>query len=175
MTPVHVDDYAVILEPLLGPGERVVDVPGASYVVGPETIEDPADPEHATDTDRLRLVTRTLARGEAVLGAKSSQAVTLRAAILEEHLGGADGDLVVTDRRLLVIDKPIAGAALLWECPRTDIKVAKVTSGIGYAGRIVVVFSDGSGIALLLGILFKGHAVRLVAELNRDADPALIE
>ena len=43
---------------------------------------------------------------------------------------------------------------------------AQVTSGIGYAGRIVVMFDDGSGIALLLGIVFKGRAVRLVDELT---------
>ena len=33
----------------------------------------------------------------------------------------------------------------------------------------MVVFTDGSGIALLLGIVFKGTAVRLVAELNSEA------
>ena len=58
---------------------------------------------------------------------------------------------------------------MIWQCRRDQVAVAKVTSGIGYAGRVVVVFTDGSGIALLLGIVFKGAAVRLVAELNAAA------
>ncbi len=142
-------------------------MPEASYVIGPETIGGEVD--QSPSRERLREVLAAMSPGNAVYGSPDSLGVTLRNAIHERRHGGHDGDLVLTTERLLVIDKPIAGAKVIWQCRRDQVAVAKVTSGIGYAGRVVVVFTDGSGIALLLGIVFKGTAVRLVAELNSEA------
>ena len=46
-----------------------------------------------------------------------------------------DLDLVLTDQRLLVVDKLAAAPVVLWECERRFVAATKVTSGIGYAGR----------------------------------------
>ena len=164
---MHPAQLTRVLHPLLGPHERLLAIPEASYVIGPETIDGPV--EENPDVERLRQVLAAMSPGQAVYGAPQSLGVTLRQAIHERRHGGHDGDLLDTTDRLVVVDKPIAGARVIWQCRRDQVAVAKVTSGIGYAGRVVVVFTDGSGIALLLGIVFKGAAVRLVAELNAAA------
>ena len=99
-----------------------------------------------------------------------ANATTLRSAIDEQHHGGVDGELVVTDQRLIVLDSLMHGAEVIWECPREAVVGARVTGGLGHAGRTVVVFSDGSGIVVLFGVLFRTGAEHFVAEFSRGLE-----
>lgn len=161
----RVEQYAVALEPVLAAGESALWIPEASYLVG--ALEHIVAPATEPGLDELRTTLDLLASGTALVGYEGSLAMSLCLAIDEEHHGGADGELVVTDQRLLVLDHLMKGAQVIWECPRDAVVGARVTSGLGHAGRTVVVFSDGSGLALLLGVVFRTGAEHFVTELRR--------
>ncbi len=162
--------YHAVVERILTPGETLVMMPDASYIVGPETIaESPVPTPGPASPERIQATKNALTYGEAVVGEPGSLAVRLRTAMNEVALGGRDGELVLTDRRMLVLDKLIAPATVIWECRRDEIAAAKVTPGLGYAGRTCIAFTDGSGIALLLSIVFRAPALKFADELNRQS------
>jgi hypothetical protein len=164
----RVEQYAAAIEPAMAPGESALWIPDASYLIG--TIEHIAPPVVAPSVGELRTTLEMLAAGTALVGYDGSRAMTLCAAIDEVHHGGADGELVVTDQRLIVLDHLMKGAEVIWECPRDAVVGARITSGLGHAGRTVVVFADGSGLALLLGVVFRAGAEHFVAELSQGLE-----
>ena len=68
-----------------------------------------------------------------------------------------------------MVDKLAAAPVVLWECERRFVAATKVTSGIGYAGRVVILFVDNTGLSLLLGVVRRGAAQQLAAELLKTA------
>lgn len=173
----RLDEYGPVLAPVLRPGESLVALPDVTYILGDEVLVEPL-PGLVTDLDAVDLPEQSLVEtfwglvtGETLVGHPGSLAVGLRDAVADKPLGH-DGELVLTDQRLLVIDKLAAAPVVLWECERRFVAAAKVTSGIGFAGRVVILFVDNSGIALLLGIVRRSAAQHLVTELLRTARPS---
>ncbi len=149
-------------------------LPDVTYIVGDEVLVEPP-PGLVTDLDAVALPEPSLVEtfwglvtGETLVGHPGSLALTLRDAVADAPVG-RDGDVVLTDQRLLVIDKLAAAPVVIWECERRFVAAAKVTSGIGFAGRVVILFVDGSGIALLLGIVRRSAAQQLATELLKTA------
>ena len=164
----RVEQYEAALSPVLLPGESALWIPDASFLAGSSlrTVAATALPTVA----QLHETMHQLAAGTVLVGFEDSFATTLRAAIDEQHHGGVDGELVVTDQRLIVLDSLMKGAQVIWECPRDAVVGARVTGGLGHAGRTVVIFSDGSGIVVLLGVLFRTGAEHFVAEFSRGLE-----
>lgn len=173
----RLDEFGPVLAPILRPGESVVLLPDVTYLPGDEVLVE-APEGLVDDLDRIDVAQESLVEtfwglvtGETLVGHPGSVAVALRDAVADEPLG-RDGELVLTDQRLLVIDKLAAAPVVIWECERRLVAAAKVTSGIGYAGRVVILFVDNSGISLLLGILRRSAAAQLATELLRTARDA---
>lgn len=164
----RVEQYEAALDPVLLPGESALWIPDASYMPGPVVTVDA--PGRVPAVDELHGTMDALLAGAVLFGYEDSLATTLRTAIDEAHHGGADGELVVTDQRLIVLDSLMHGARVIWECPRDAVVGARVTGGLGHAGRTVVVFSDGSGIVVLFGVLFRTGAEHFVSELSRSLE-----
>ncbi len=164
----RVEQYEAALDPVLLPGESALWIPDASYLAGPVVSTDARG--LVPTTAQLHETMDALATGTVLVGFDDSLATTLRAAIDEQHHGGVDGELVVTDQRLIVLDSLMKGAQVIWECPRDAVVGARVTGGLGHAGRTVVVFSDGSGIVVLFGVLFRTGAEHFVAEFSRGLE-----
>jgi len=172
--PSRLDEFAPVLTPVLRPGETVLMLPDVTYIMGDEVLVEP-HPDLVADLDRLSLPEADLVEtfwgmvtGETLVGHPGSLGVTLRDALADKPLG-QEGDLVLTDQRLLVVDKLAAAPVVLWECERRFVAATKVTSGIGYAGRVVILFVDNTGLSLLLGVVRRGAAQQLAAELLKTA------
>jgi hypothetical protein len=149
-------------------------LPDVTYILGDEVLVEP-HPGLRGDLDEIDLPEQSLVEtfwglvtGETLVAHAGSLGLSLRDAVADPPLG-ADGDLVLTDQRLLVVDKLAAAPVVTWECERRHVAAAKVTSGIGFAGRVVILFVDNSGIALLLGIIRRSAAQQLAAELLKTA------
>lgn len=177
--PSRLDEFAPVLEPVLRPGEVVLALPDVTYILGDEVTVEPM-PGLVDDLDDVDLPEQSLVEtfwglvtGETLVGHPGSCATSLRDAVADAPLG-ADGDLVLTDQRLLVVDKLAAAPVVTWECERRHVAAAKVTSGIGFAGRVVILFVDNSGISLLLGIIRRSAAQQLVEELTKTARNASV-
>jgi hypothetical protein len=164
----RVEQYEAALAPVMLPGESALWIPDASYLAGPSATTDPLGP--APTLAQLHETMEALVSGTVLVGFEHSLATTLRGAIDERHHGGVDGERVVTDQRLIVLDSLMHGAEVIWECPREAVVGARVTGGLGHAGRTIVVFSDGSGIVVLFGVLFRTGAEHFVAEFSRGLE-----
>lgn len=160
----RVEQYEAAIGPVLLPGESALWIPDASFLAGPTLSTDA--PAALPTVAQLHETLAQLASGTVLIGFEDSFAATLRVVIDEQHHGGLDGELVVTDQRLIVLDSLMKGAQVVWECPREAVVGARVTGGLGHAGRTAVVFVDGSGIAVLLGVLFRTGAEHFVAEFS---------
>ena len=93
-------------------------LPDVTYIMGDEVLVEP-HPDLVADLDRLSLPEADLVEtfwgmvtGETLVGHPGSLGVTLRDALADKPLG-QEGDLVLTDQRLLVVDKlaaaPVVG------------------------------------------------------------------
>lgn len=163
----------------LRPDELALQLPGATYLVAAEVvIERPSWLGAGTDVDEtLRPpddhashTLEGLLLGESLVGFPGALSVGMRYAMDDTATGGQDGFLVLTDQRLVVLDRIAGEPGVLWECERRHVLVSMVAPArIGRAGRVVILFVDGSGISFLLGVVLRRDAIRFVRELsNRD-------
>jgi hypothetical protein len=74
-------------------------------------------------------------------------------------------DLLLTDRRLLVVKHEGQEFRLIWHIPREDVVRAVRAPRFGQMGRVRLILSDGSGVAIVLGLIFTGRARRFLAAL----------
>lgn len=89
---------------------------------------------------------------------------TLAAQMRTALQGVTQADCLLTQHRLLLVaDLAAEQPVVTWQCPLVQVKTMVTAPRLGQLGRVVVAFCDGSWIALMLGILLRGQARRLVA------------
>ncbi|MDQ2750266.1 MAG: hypothetical protein M3Y44_12195 [Actinomycetota bacterium] len=209
-------DKSVMTEPrllaMLGPGERLL----ATASVGPamsgveRIIESPPPPPppappHAPASGAERVVLGAafvaaaaiaptgwsggelplrLLGGTRVLGTPTSAGVSL----FRTLVGGTALKLVLTDRRLLVVEggksswiedpnrpgkRKLAGEyRALADFPRGSLVAARRKGRLGARGRVELYFDDGSMVALMTGILLTAPARRILRTLALPRSPS---
>ena len=162
--------FAEKLRPLLDPGESPRFLGTAMYVAGDEQLG-PDRPRFDVDLDLLDVVlglpvpflqskANEFLIGHSLVGDHGCQAEAL-----SRILDGIP-DLLITDRRLLVVTQEGQEFRILWQAPRAAVLAAAMAPRLGQMGRVRLVLSDGSGIAIVLGLVFPGRARRFLAALQ---------
>lgn len=150
---------------LLADGEEPRALQQAAYVNGEEDLGRPR-PDMASEIADVALLWHSayfqgladrLVSGTSLVGWPGCDALTLARAV-GQH------DLVVTDRRLLVVDlgdheRP---PSIVWERDRMAIVRIQRVPRFGQAGRIWIVMADGSAVSLMLGVISSAGARRVV-------------
>jgi hypothetical protein len=162
--------FADKLRPLLEVGESARFLGAATYIPGDEQLG-PDRPRFDADLHLLDLALGlpipVLQRkvdeflvGHSLVGERGCQAEAL-----SKILTGIP-DLLVTDRRLLVVAHEGQEFRTVWQAPRDAILAASPAPRFGQMGRVRLVLSDGSGIAVVLGLVLPGRARRFLAALQ---------
>ncbi|MDO5684403.1 MAG: hypothetical protein Q4G46_16455 [Propionibacteriaceae bacterium] len=154
---VYADELATVVEP----GERVLNATMVSYLPGRERRGRPDsvtfDPINGLDSSRLNDAAVEAMGGTSLHGADGSLADQLSNVI------GAASHLVITDRRVLVVDLGTGSAKLRWSAPRAAIVSMEWAPRLLQRGRVRVQLADGSTVLVVAGMLSGGAAKRLVA------------
>ena len=162
----RLDIFAEKLRGILEPEETARFRGTAVYVVGDEQLG-PDRPRFDVDLSDMVLGVPTpyvqskvndFMLGRSLVGDRGCQAEGLARILIGPR------DLVVTDRRLLVLDG--ADFRILWQASRTDVLAASPAPRFGQAGRVRLVLADGSALAVVLGMVFAGRAARFLAALR---------
>lgn len=151
---------------LLRPDERPLALQHAAYFSGEEDLGQPRprfDAETVVDmafgwpTPYYQAMADRWVSGTSLIGWPGCEAQGLAAVI--------DGnDLLLTDRRVLVVDlTDAADPRVRWERDRMQVASVRRAPRLGQAGRIWVLFADGSATSLMLGILSPAGAKAVVA------------
>ncbi|HRC07624.1 MAG TPA: hypothetical protein PLV41_05370 [Miltoncostaeales bacterium] len=166
--------FADKLGPLLDPGESAEFLGAATYIAGEEQL----GPERPQPESRLTLVDVALGLGtpferEIMTFLTGRSLVGDRGCLAERLAKVLDGvpDLLVTDRRLLVVKHEGQEFRLIWEMPLEAVVRAVRAPRLGQMGRVRLVLSDGSGVAIVLGLVFPGRARRFLAALTGSSTP----
>lgn len=158
--------FAEKLRGILPPGETARFLGTATYVPGDEQLGpdrprfdvDLLDMVFGVPTPYLQSKVDGFMIGHSLVGDHGCHAESLARILI-----GAP-DLLVTDRRLLVVDG--ADFRVVWEAARTDVLAASPAPRFGQAGRVRLVLADGSALAVVLGMVFAGRAARFLAALR---------
>lgn len=158
---IHRDQLRTVLHP----GEEPRALQAATYVDGEEDLGQPRPDVLAELADTALLwhsayfqgLADRLVSGRSLLGWPGCDAQTLAHAV-GQH------DLVVTDRRMLVVDLGDSSrpARLVWERDRMHIVRIRRMPRPFQAGRIWIVMADGSAVSLMLGVVSAAGAKRVV-------------
>lgn len=161
--------FADKLGPLLDSGESALFLGAATYIAGDEQL----GPEIHQPKSRLTPVDVVFGLGtpferEIMTFLTGRSLVGDRGCLAECLAKVLDGvpDLLVTDRRLLVVKHEGQEFRLIWEMPREAVVRAVRAPRLGQMGRVRVVLSDGSGVAIVLGLVFPGRARRFLTALG---------
>ena len=161
--------FADKLGPLLDSGESALFLGAATYIAGDEQL----GPEGHQPKSRLTPVDVVLGLGtpferEIMTFLTGRSLVGDRGCLAECLAKVLDGvpDLLVTDRRLLVVKHEGQEFRLIWEMPREAVVRAVRAPRLGQMGRVRLVLSDGSGVAIVLGLVFPGRARRFLTALG---------
>ena len=161
------------LSRILDPGETALFLGTAMYVAGEEQL----GPDRPLSKATLKPVDIVLGlgtpfereimaflNGRSLVGDRGCQAEALARVL--------DGipDLLVTDRRLLAVTQQGDAFRTLWQAPRPEVIAAAPAPRLGQMGRVRLVLSDGSGLAVVLGLIFRSRARRFLAALQPVAD-----
>ena len=161
--------FADKLSRILDAGETALFLGTATYLAGEEQL-DPDRPRTEAALNPVDVVLglgtpfereiMTFLSGRSLVGDRGCQAEALARVL--------DGipDLLVTDRRLLAVSQQGDAFRVLWQAPRTEILAAAAAPHLGQMGRVRLVLSDGSGLAVVLGLVFPGRARRFLAALQ---------
>lgn len=158
--------FAEKLRDVLEPGETARFLGTAVYVVGEEQLG-PDRPRF--DVDLLDMVlgvptpyvqgkVNDFMLGRSLVGDRGCQAEGLARILIGPR------DVVVTDRRLLVVNG--ADFSVLWQAARTGLLAASPAPRFGQAGRLRIVLGDGSALAVVFGMVFAGRAKRFLDALQ---------
>jgi hypothetical protein len=158
--------FAEKLRPLLEPGETARFLGTAVYVIGDEQLGpdrprfdvDLSDVVLGVSTPYVQSKVNDFMLGRSLVGDHGCEAERLARILVGPR------DLVVTDRRLLVVDA--ADFRILWQVARSNLLAATPAPRFGQAGRVRVVLGDGSALAVVLGMVFAGRAMRFLEALQ---------
>ena len=158
--------FAKKLRDVLEPGETATFLGTAVYVVGDEQLGpdrprfdvDLSDAILGVPTPYVQSRVNDFMLGRSLVGFPGCTAEGLARILIGPR------DLVVTDRRLLVVDS--ADFRMLWQVPRGDVLAASPAPRLGQAGRVRMVLGDGSAVGVVLGMVFPGRAQRFLAALQ---------
>lgn len=162
----RLDIFAEKLRGVLDPGETATFLGTAVYVIGDEQLG-PDRPRFDVDLSDVILGVPTpyvqskvndFMLGRSLVGDHGCQAEALARILVGPR------DLVVTDRRLLVVGS--ADFRILWQVARPDLLAASPAPRFGQAGRVRIVLGDGSAVAVVLGMVFAGRAKRFLEALQ---------
>ncbi len=162
--------FADKLRGVLEPGETATFLGAATYIAGDEQLgEDRPRFDIALDLPDLLLglpIPVLQARmDELLIGRSLVGDPGCRAEALASVLSPTP-DLLVTDRRLLVVKQDGNAFRVLWQAPREAIIAAAPAGRPGQRGRVRLVLGDGSGLAVVLGLVLPGRAKRFLAALQ---------
>ena len=153
-----------VIRQLLHPGEEPRALQNASYFNGEEDLGQPK-PDLASELADVALLWHSayfqgladrLVSGRSLIGWPGCEAQTLARAI-------GLHDLLVTDRRLLVVDLDDSPRPhIVWERDRMHIVRIRRAPRLLQAGRIWVLMADGSAVSLMLGAVSARGAKRVV-------------
>lgn len=161
--------FSEVLTQILEPGEKALVLAAAMYRAGNENLGAPRpgfDGDTVLDmalglpTPYLMAVADGLVTGTSLWGWPGCLAQQLA-----EVLGSVP-DLVLTDRRLLLVKIAEGTARQLWQCPRAAILAARRAPRLFQAGRVILTFADGSALAVMLGVVSGSNARRVVSALQ---------
>lgn len=162
--------YGDVLARMLPSGERPLALQHYTYVPGHEDLgqapprlgDEIIDIAVGWHSQYFQGLADRLVSGQSLVGWPGCDAQTLARTTARE---GGTLDLLVTDRRLLVVDVGTLSVpgAVLWSRERSQVVTIRRAARFGQAGRIWVVLADGSAVALMLGLLNPGPAKRVVA------------
>ncbi len=161
--------FAEKLRPLLEPGETARFLGTATYIAGEEQ-HGPDRPRPPVDLEPVDIALglstpyereiMTFLTGRSLVGERGCQAEAL-----SRILTGTP-DLLVTDGRLLVVGHEGQEFHVLWQAPREIVLAAAPAPRLGQMGRVRLVLSDGSGLAVVLGLVLPGRARRFLEALQ---------
>ncbi|MDN5724719.1 MAG: hypothetical protein L0G99_02145 [Propionibacteriales bacterium] len=158
--------YGDNLAPVLHPDERPLAMELFQYHPGHEDLGAPRprfDLQEAADmalglpTERTLGIAERLVSGMSLVGWPGSKAQLLSTA---SRFGS---DLVVTNQRLLTGTVNNTTVTIDWELWREEVASLSWAPRFAQTGRLRLVLTDGSAIALVCGYIFPGAAKRIVA------------
>jgi len=104
-------------------------------------------------------VADSMVTGTSLVGWPGCMAVVVRDTVRDPT-----DDLLLTDRRLLIVHQERNDTfAQRWSAPLSEIVAVRPIPRLAQAGRIWVSLSDGSAIALCMGLVRRGPAARFCA------------
>lgn len=161
--------YGGDLAPVLLDGEHPLSIESAGYVSGLEVTDAP-DPQltlgeraaaHLLGLPIYGELTTRLVAGTSLAGFPGCLALGLR-----DALASMTAMLVLTDQRVLVAETPFelkAAPRLTWVAARTTVVEVTPAPRFAQRGRLMVTLADGSGLAVMMGVLRAAGAQRFVA------------
>lgn len=160
--------FADVIGTLLQPAERPLAMEHFAYVAGEEDLGQPRPTLGAELVDAAVGWHSTLVQGMAdrlVAGCSLVGWPGCEAQLLSRTEGNGSLDLLVTDRRLLVIDlsDTTRPPVVLWVRDRMHVVTIRRAPRFAQAGRLWVVLADGSAVALMFGLVNPGPAKSIVA------------
>ena len=172
--------FSAPLRRLLADDEHAVALQATAYLVGEEVLdaERPRlDADTALDlalglpTYYVQRVVDRMVSGTSLWGWPGCLAASLR-----DGLDLVGADLLLTDRRLLVVKHTgQQDFTIGWDHPRSDVLTLQRASRFGQAGRLWLTMADGSALALIMGYATAGAAKRFVAAWGTiSGDPGSI-
>jgi hypothetical protein len=158
--------FAEKLAQVLDPGETALFLGTAIYVAGDEQLGpdrprfdvDLSDAILGVPTPFVQSKVNDFMLGRSLVGDPGCHAEALARILIGPR------DLLVSDRRLLVVDS--ADFRIRWEAPREALLAAAPAPRLGQAGRVRIVLADGSAVAVVLGMVLPGRARRFLDALK---------
>ena len=164
--------FAEPIARLLEPGELPQSLTPVTYLAGVEHLgaERPKfDADTVGDmalgllTEYWMHVANSMVTGTSLVGWAGCMAVDVRDALRDPT-----DDLLVTDRRLLIVhQEPNNAFTQRWQAPLSDIVAVRRIPRLLQAGRIWLSLSDGSAVAVCLGLVRRAPARRFCATWTR--------
>nr|NLD41261.1 hypothetical protein [Actinomycetales bacterium] len=102
--------------------------------------------------------------GDTLFAPEGGMAMKLRQAALGQP------ELLLTSHRLVALEGFLAseeGTVVAWSCPLEDVATVRHNPRFLQAGRMLVIFEDGSAIRLMAGVVSAKRARRLAEEFHR--------
>lgn len=161
------DMYLGDIAALLLPGEQALANAPANYLVGREEIGGAPVPDSPADaasdvafglpSSAVVDATSELLGGISLVGFPGSLAVSMR-----DQLDSVC-ELVVTNERILLAHLVTKPQRLEWQADRSQVAGITLAARFLQPARCLIAFTDGSGIAVSLGMFGAGAAKRVVA------------